>query len=178
MTSGLGGVIETFSKRERCQKNGVRKMRVRRFAPNRGAGCFMFLTGIFLTSSPRKIGNGFCADPKLAGPSRMQSVTKAEKAGRVPTHRDPPRRARSARPTCSDRRITLSRAAVGSLRTQPEQRQQIRHLHQSFRLASFLCGKLLAGILFVQQLLKTLLHASRQPESRQIAGHLNPRMSF
>jgi len=36
------------------------------------------------------------------------SVTKRKKVGWVPIHRDPPRRARSARPTIQDRRITIA----------------------------------------------------------------------
>jgi hypothetical protein len=60
-----GGVIQTLSKGMRCQKNGVRKMRVPRFALKGGAGCFIFLTRIFLPSSSRKIGIRFCANPKL-----------------------------------------------------------------------------------------------------------------
>jgi predicted enzyme related to lactoylglutathione lyase len=36
----IGGVIQTFSKGMRCQKNGGRKMRVPRFALDGGGGVF------------------------------------------------------------------------------------------------------------------------------------------
>src|SRR5580658_10924879 len=63
ITSGENTQFKHFERKRNCQKNGGRKMKIARFAPNGGAGCLIFLPRIFLTSSSRKARNNFCANP-------------------------------------------------------------------------------------------------------------------
>jgi hypothetical protein len=54
--SGMNHDFPDSEKRRDWQKNGGRKMKSGPFAPNGGAGCLIFLTRIFLTSSSSKPG--------------------------------------------------------------------------------------------------------------------------
>jgi len=64
----------------RCQKNGVRKMRVPGFALSRGVGCIIFLTRIFLTSSSRK-NHAPPVNPAASGHKRGRAEIRGGGAG-------------------------------------------------------------------------------------------------
>jgi len=93
------GVIQAFSRRRRCQKNGVGKMEAPCFAPTERAGFMMFLTRIFLPSSSESIGNCFCANPWQPAASlhavgrdrtRQQTHRRPQPAFRRSLNRHPP----------------------------------------------------------------------------------------
>jgi hypothetical protein len=66
-----------------------------------------------------------------------------------------------------------SRATAQPLPAQSHERQEVRQIDQTFRLAPFLVGQGHAALLPVQQLVQAMLDAGRQLAARQFIWHFD-----